>query len=75
MVERGSQTLGAMLLIWVDTPQMDWDDHLPLLAMAYQSACHSTTGAIPNMLNLGREVTLPVNLLIERTPEDGEQKG
>ena len=70
MVERGNRTLEAMLSMWTNTPQDDWDEHLPLLAMAYRSAPHSTTGATPNMLNLGREVTLPVDLLMAAPPDE-----
>lgn len=72
MVERGNRTLEAMIAMWVSEVQDDWDTHLPLLAMAYRSACHSTTGATPNLLNLGREVTLPVDLLMERSPDEKE---
>ena len=73
MVERHNRTLEGMLSIWTNTHQDDWDIHLPLLAMAYRSACHETTGETPNMLNLGREVTLPVDLLMEAPPDETQQ--
>ena len=67
MVERHNRTLEAMLSIWTNRLQDDWDQHLSLLAIAYRSAPHSTTGETPYVLNLGGEVTLPVDLLYEHT--------
>lgn len=70
MVERHNRTLEGMLSIWTNSHQDDWDQHLPLLSMAYRSAPHETTSETPNMLNLGREVTLPVDLLLEAPPDE-----
>ena len=58
MMETGNRPLEAMLSMWVETLQTDLNVLLLLLAMTYRSACHSTTGATTNMLNLSREVTL-----------------
>ena len=42
--------------------------------MAYRSSPHETTGETPNLLMLGREVTLPVDLILAEPPEDpGEE--
>lgn len=57
MVKRHNRALEGMLSLWTNTYQDDWDEHLPLLAMAYRSAPHETTGETPNVMNLGREVT------------------
>ena len=73
MVERMNRTLEDMLAHCVSERQTDWDQHLPLLAMAYRSAPHSTTAETPNMLMLGREVTLPVDLVVEPLPEEVEE--
>lgn len=69
MVERHNRTMEAMLSIWTNSQQDDWDQHLGLLAMAYRSAPHETTAETPNMMNLGREITLPVDLLLEAPPD------
>ena len=70
MVERHNRTIEGMMAIWTNEHQTDWDIHLPLLAMAYRSAPHETTAETPNMMNLGREVTLPVDLMLEEPPEE-----
>ena len=41
--------------------------------MAYRSADHETTGYTPNEMMMGREATLPVDLLMER-PKDDQQE-
>lgn len=73
MVERANRTLEDMLSLWVDERQSDWHEHLPLLAMAYRSAPHKTTAASPNLLMFGREVTLPVDLIMEPVPNEVEE--
>merc|ERR1711893_445229 len=73
MVERMNRTLKDMLAHCVSERQTDWNQHLPLLAMAYRSAPHSTTAESPNLLMLGREVTLPVDLVVEPLPEKVEE--
>merc|ERR1711893_309675 len=73
MVERMNRTLKDMLAHCVSECQTDWNQHLQLLAMAYRSAPHSTTAETPNLLMLGREVTLPVDLVVEPLPEEVEE--
>ena len=74
MVERHNRTLENMLSLWTNERQTDWDQHIPLLSMAYRSSPHKSTGETPNLLMLGREVTLPVDLILEAPPEeDGEE--
>ena len=70
MVERHNRTLENMLSLWTNAHQDDWDQHLALLGMAYRSAPHETTAETPNLLNLGREITLPVDLVLEGTPDE-----
>ena len=66
MVERFNRTLEAMLSKFVQESQKDWDLYLPLLMLAYRSSVHESTGFTPNEMMLGREVLLPVDLLIGR---------
>ena len=73
MVERFNRTLEAMLSQWTNTHQDDWDEHLSLLSMAYRSSPHETTGETPNVLNFGREVTLPVDLILEPPPDEDHE--
>jgi hypothetical protein len=49
--------------------QSNWDDRLPLLSLAYRSTIHEVTGYSPNYLMLGREVYLPLDVMIQSIPE------
>jgi hypothetical protein len=52
-----------MLSIFVNENRNDWDDHLPYVMMAYRSSLQESTGCTPNMLFLGREITMPVDIM------------
>ena len=58
MVERYNRTLATQLALFVDSHQKDWDQHVPLLLMAYRSAVHETTKCTPAKLMLGRDLRL-----------------
>ena len=60
LVER---TLESMLSLYVKTNQIDWDKFVPLVTMAYRSTQESTQVS-PNMLMIGREINLPVDLMV-----------
>ena len=45
--------------------QRDWDQHLQQLTGAIRSTVNRQTGFTPNLMNLGREVMLPVHLLMD----------
>lgn len=72
MVERFNRTIENQLAVVVENHQQDWDDHVPLILLAYRSAVHERTGQTPACLMFGREVNLPVDLLYGRPP--GGQK-
>ena len=65
MVERFNKTLLAMLRTLVDDNQLNWDELLPYVLMAYRSVQHETTGCTPNYLMLGREVATPLDIVYE----------
>ena len=69
MVERFNRTLEAQLSKFVSDHHRDWDQHVPLLMMAYRTAVHETSGNTPAKLMLGRDLRLPVDLLTGR-PND-----
>ena len=71
MVERFNRTLEAMLSKFVDGDQKNWDLYLPLLMMAYRSSVHESTGFSPNEMMLGREVLLPLDLVIGQAEPTG----
>ena len=53
-----------MLSLFVEEKQETWDEHLPYVLMAYSSAQHESTKLIPNMLMLGREVSLSLDFVV-----------
>ena len=73
MVERYNRTLENQLATFVQDHQKDWDLHLPLLLMSYRSAVHETTKLTPAMLMFGRELRVPIDLLLGRPHADIEE--
>ena len=74
MVERYNRTLENQLATFVQDHQKDWDLHLPLLLMSYRSAVHETTKLTPGMLMFGRELRVPLDLLLGRPQADIEEQ-
>jgi len=68
-VERFHRTLNSMLGKVVSESQRDWDEQLPLVLAAYRGTVHSSTGFSPNRLFLGREVRMPIDLVMGISPE------
>ena len=72
-VERFHRTLNSMLGKVVAENQRDWDEWLPLVMAAYRASPHSATKLTPNMLMLGREVMMPVDIVLGRPEADREE--
>ena len=68
MIERMNRTLQDMLAKYVSDHQRDWDEHLPLVMMAYRSSVHTSTQYTPFYLLFGHEVRLPVDVMFGRQP-------
>jgi hypothetical protein len=64
MVERYNRTIGHMLASFVAKHQRNWDEYIPMLLMAYRSSTHETTGVSPCKMMFGREINLPIDLLL-----------
>ena len=54
----------------VSGTQRDWDERLPLILAAYRATPHEATGMSPNKLFLGREVRMPIDLVMGLPPEE-----
>ena len=52
-----------MLSKYVGQNQRSWDDHLPLVLLAYRSSVHDSTSLSPAMMTYARELDLPVDLI------------
>ena len=70
LVERFNRTLENMLSLYVADNQKDWDQYLPLMMMAYRATPQGSTQCSPNLLMLGREVDLPIDLMFGRPEID-----
>ena len=64
-VERFNRTLVEMFRGKIKEDQKDWDLQLPACMMAYRGAVHESTGATPNLLMLGRELEVPLDVMTE----------
>ena len=65
-VERYNRTLASMLTKYAEHEQRTWDEYLPQVMMAYRSSIHSSTGMTPNLLMLGRNVMMPLDVVVPR---------
>ena len=63
LVERFNRTLTDMLAKFCGEKMDDWDRHLPYLMSAYRATMKESTSCSPNLLMLGREITLPIDLM------------
>ncbi|CAG2220254.1 unnamed protein product [Mytilus edulis] len=63
IIERFNATLEGMIRSFVNKNANDWDLHIGILMAAYRSTVHPATGYSPNMLMLGREITLPHQII------------
>ena len=70
MVERANRSIQNMISSYISDSQDDWDEHIPLLMMAYRSLIHGSTGVSPAMMMFGRELTLPVDMTLGRPIRD-----
>ena len=59
--ERVNRNLKAMLQAYVNDNHSTWDVHLQEFALAMRVHVHETTKVTPALLNLGREIPMPVD--------------
>jgi hypothetical protein len=79
-VERFNRNLKVALTIYHNVQHTSWDEHLPSLTLAFNSAWHESTEATPASLFLGRELNHPLALRwkflqldLEKNQRDMEQ--
>ena len=68
LVERLNRTIQQMLKSFISENASDWEDHLPYVLMAYRSSIQESTGCTPNLLMFGRELSIPIDLLVGHPP-------
>ena len=67
-VERMVKVVGNLISTFCKT-QREWDKNLPLLTLAYRSTVHDVTGYTPNFVMTGREISLPLDVMMGVLPE------
>ena len=76
--ERFNRKMEGMLRCFIEENLEEWDEYLSLLAFAYNTAIHATTGMQPFQMLYGRKPRLPIDLIfptevifhVELEPED-----
>ena len=72
--ERNIKTLVKMLAIAADQKK-EWDEHLPYISMAYRATIQESTGFSPNFLMFGRELSMPIDILMPKTEGETQTQG
>lgn len=60
--ERENRTLEEVVRAFVNVEQTDWDEYLPVLELAMNSAKQASTGYSPFQMVYGREAVLPIDV-------------
>jgi dUTP pyrophosphatase len=71
-VERVHRTLNAFMRMTLAHEDKQWNRNLPFFTLAYNSKVNSSTGVTPNLAFLGREASLPLDLMTQ-LPKQGQQ--
>ena len=62
-VERYNQMILSYIRCQLSGDDRQWDEHLPAFGLSLRSTVNRNTGYTPNMLQLGREVHLPMDIV------------
>jgi len=68
LAERANRNLKAALKIFHHQSQKSWDEDLPWLSMAFNTAVHESTQATPDIVFLGREMKCPLGVRWDLSP-------
>ncbi|GFT24405.1 transposon Tf2-8 polyprotein [Trichonephila clavipes] len=70
LTERFNKTLADMLSMYVDVEQKNWDEILPFVTFAYNTAKQETTGFTSFYLLHGREAETTLDTMLPFCPKD-----
>ncbi|GFV35706.1 retrovirus-related Pol polyprotein from transposon 412 [Trichonephila clavipes] len=70
LTERFNKTLADMLSMYVNVEQKNWDEILPFVTFAYNTAKQETTGFTPFYLLHGREAETTLDTMLPFCPND-----
>lgn len=72
LTERFNSTLGDMLAMYVSSDHTNWDQVLPFITYAYNTAQQATTGFSPFFLLYGREPSCLFDTILPYRPDASE---
>jgi hypothetical protein len=75
LAERVNRNLKSALKIFHHSSQKTWDEDLPWISVAFNTATHESTRATPDALFLGRELRCPLSVRWDLTPVYSGQAG
>jgi hypothetical protein len=64
-VERVHRTLNTLFCKVVSDNQKDWQDHLPMVTVAYNASCHESKGFSPFYFLSGQEYCTPIDFTLK----------
>ena len=70
LTERLNKTIADMISMYVDVEHKTWDEVLPYVTFAYNTAVQETTGVTPFQLVHGRKVTTMLDAMLPHDPSD-----
>lgn len=70
LTERLNKTITDMMAMYVDVEHRTWDEVLPFVTFAYNTAVQETTGFSPFQLVHGRQVTTMLDAMLPLLPHD-----
>ena len=65
MSERVNRTLKAQIAIYTQRQPSLWDQEIQKLAFSIRTSVNETNGETPTFLNLGRDLQLPLDLILQ----------
>ncbi|KAM7290794.1 DDE-type integrase/transposase/recombinase [Ixodes scapularis] len=68
LTERLNKTIADMISMYVDVEHKTWDEVLPYVTFAYNTAVQETTGVTPFQLVHGRKVTTMLDVMLPHEP-------
>jgi hypothetical protein len=72
LIERFHRGMNDMLSCICKENPNDWDENIQYVMMSYHSVKQKTTGYTPNYLMYGREIKMPIDIIIERETQQDE---
>ena len=71
-VEQLNATVKSLITAYIGENQHTWDNDLHLLMMAYRSTPHASSGLSPNEMVYGRQISMPVDVMVGSPPDEQE---